>query len=909
MPINAIAQTNLVPNGNFEESHSCDVGITRIDTCVGWTSWTNGSPDYYKACSNHPWGGVPSHLNGYQPAASGSSYVGLDYGYNVNGPNMEYVTRTIPNLQRGMKYEVSLSVSLSNARRVGVNDINVFFFDVNLSTSTLNTTALIPVTPQVQWDGTVVTDTQNWVRLTKEFTADSAYDNIVIGGFKHDTAVTRIPATSTLGTYYYIDSVVLKGATRNLNFDYDDTLACAGDSITIPYIVTDTLGFADTNTFTLQLSDEYGYFSNYVVLGTKTGRGSDSFTVVIPANTKESDEYRLRIMSDNVLDSFQRVVPLAIGNLDSADILVSSNSPLCADDTIKFTTTHSAGSITYSWAGPGAYSATDQNPYIAGAQASDSGTYYATIKNHGCIYLDTLAVVVLSPVDSLLASSNSIVCSGDTLKLSVSPATSGVSYSWQGPNSFSSAVQNPTVANAGTTASGLYTVTGTKNGCSRSASTMVSVVQPPSMPNVGSNSPLCTGDTLNLTSATSVTGTVYSWTGPGNFTSSVQNPAIFNTNTNNTGWYKVSLSLNGCTRSDSVGVAVNTIPAQPALSYTNPVCATETLSLFATNVAGAIYTWSGPNSFTSNSQNPTRINVSINDTGVYRVYTSRNGCNAQEVSVRVSVNPTPFAVIFTGKDTICQNESAMFTALPSNAGTKLKYEWFVNAQPAGAQSTFTTTQLSHMSVVNMHMTDSTQCSVPYTDVSNDIQMSVLPWLAPSVSISVTPTGAVPQDSFLTFTANASNAGNPPLYQWKRNGSDVVGATSNVWGANTLNDNDNISVEVQSTYRCPQPQTVTSNGIVVKILSDVNNIEAIKGLTVYPNPNRGTFVVDGIVDGLAILNASIYSVTGQMVYSNKIPVKQKTVQHQFNVGHLPGGVYMLLLESGGKKSTIRFSVTK
>ncbi|HKC68063.1 MAG TPA: hypothetical protein VKG26_07520, partial [Bacteroidia bacterium] len=73
---------------------------------------------------------------------------------------------------------------------------------------------------------------------------------------------------------------------------------------------------------------------------------------------------------------------------------------------------------------------------------------------------------------SVLASGNS-VCAGTNLNLSGS-ATGAVSYSWSGPNGFTSTVQNPTVANPTT---GTYTLTAT-NGCGSTISNVTINVNP-----------------------------------------------------------------------------------------------------------------------------------------------------------------------------------------------------------------------------------------------------------------------------------------------------------------------------------------------------------------------------------------------------------------------------------------------
>lgn len=69
-----------------------------------------------------------------------------------------------------------------------------------------------------------------------------------------------------------------------------------------------------------------------------------------------------------------------------------------------------------------------------------------------------------------------------------------------------------------------------------------------------SNSPVCEGSPINLTAET-ISGGSYSWTGPDNYSSSVQNPEIVSASQLNAGDYLVTVSTNGCT-SEPYDVAV-----------------------------------------------------------------------------------------------------------------------------------------------------------------------------------------------------------------------------------------------------------------------------------------------------------------------------------------------------------------
>src|SRR6185369_13813742 len=103
----------------------------------------------------------------------------------------------------------------------------------------------------------------------------------------------------------------------------------------------------------------------------------------------------------------------------------------------------------------------------------------------------------------------------------------GATYAWTGPNGFSDPSQNPVISPATTAEAGSYSVTITVNGCSSPVATTTVVVNSPvvSAPTPGSNSPVCSGQTLSLTVNT-VASAAYAWDGPNSFSSAAQNPTI-----------------------------------------------------------------------------------------------------------------------------------------------------------------------------------------------------------------------------------------------------------------------------------------------------------------------------------------------------------------------------------------------
>ena len=196
--------------------------------------------------------------------------------------------------------------------------------------------------------------------------------------------------------------------------------------------------------------------------------------------------------------------------------------------------------------------------------------------------------------------------------------------------------------------------TNTLLDCSNSGSVTIT----PTAPIPSANSPVTQGQTLSL-SVSSVAGATYEWSGPNSFSSTNQNPTISNAQPCNSGLYCVDLIGSGCTSLVScVSATVN--PLQPTAD--NPICAGQTLILSFPTVAGATYSWTGPNGFNSTNQNPSISNVSTAAMGNYCVAVTANGCTSTNcVSATIVVNPLPTATV-SGNITTCPGSSVTIEA-------------------------------------------------------------------------------------------------------------------------------------------------------------------------------------------------------------------------------------------------------
>ncbi|MBS1581307.1 MAG: lamin tail domain-containing protein, partial [Bacteroidetes bacterium] len=150
--------------------------------------------------------------------------------------------------------------------------------------------------------------------------------------------------------------------------------------------------------------------------------------------------------------------------------------------------------------------------------ALTAGTYYyrlrVTCSNGPVSGYSNELVLTVNPTPTASASSNSPVCVGQALNLT-GTTNIGTTFSWSGPNSFSSTSQSPSITGVTTAAAGTYTFAATLNGCtSAPATTSVTVNPSPSTVTVTPPAPtICAGSSIQLTASGGlVSGTAQSGT-------------------------------------------------------------------------------------------------------------------------------------------------------------------------------------------------------------------------------------------------------------------------------------------------------------------------------------------------------------------------------------------------------------
>jgi len=448
----------------------------------------------------------------------------------------------------------------------------------------------------------------------------------------------------------------------------------------------------------------------------------------------------------------------------------ANNGPVCIGTTLSLTGGPD-GMSTYSWTGPNSFASSLQSPTVStSATAAMAGIYTLTVISAGGCSSATTTTVVVNPLPLATASNNGPVCVGTLLTLTGGPGGM-TSYSWSGPDSFSSTSQSPIVSASATAAmAGTYTLTVTNsNGCQRTATTIVIVNALPAVTAVN-NGPVCVGSPLILTGGPSGM-TTYSWTGPNGFTSNAQSPTVSLTATiAMAGTYTLIVTNNnGCKNSAATTAVINTIPL-PSAANNGPICAGKPLILTGGPAGMTSYSWTGPNGFTSSVQSPTVSLVSTTAmTGIYTL-TVTNGIGCQSsASTTAIVNQAPVATA-ANNGPVCVGATLSLTGGPAFMTT---YSWtgpngYTSNQISPVISSSAT--LTMAGVYTLTITNSTGCqdtattrvlvyAVPVSNAGTggtECDLNFVLNAVPSVGVGLWSMLAGP--GTVSFTPNANSPG-------------------------------------------------------------------------------------------------------------------------------------------------------
>ena len=463
-----------------------------------------------------------------------------------------------------------------------------------------------------------------------------------------------------------------------------------------------------------------------------------------------------------------------------------------------------------------------------------SGTYQVVT---GC-HTETLNLTI-NQGPTVTAPANTTVCAGTSVTLS---GTGADSYSWN--NGITNGVAFPA------TTTTTYTVTGTSNGCSNTAQTTVTVNPLPAV-NAGPDKTICPGSSTSLTATGAIS---YAWSG------GITNGTTF-TPTATTTYVVTGTNANNCFNTDTVVVNVRYLGI---VAITPVICKGVADTLTAPT--GTNYVWKKNGNVMAGK---TTRSIYISVVGNYTVTYTDSLCGVKTLPVIGLALATPPAkpIISATKLTICPNDT---TTLYANVIAP-KYIWLLNSS---------TSILSGVTNQSYHM------STPGTYYVKAVDSFGCRSIISGAKVIKAGTVPVPVVTIVNATLGSKKltCTNSGTYQWRLNGNNIAGATSNKYIAT---QSGSYSVRLTNSTGCvaispDTTLTITYTGPKMnqEALDVMSNQEDIK---VYPNPSNDIFYIEAPEATKAIVT----DLQGRKVL-------ETNDTHQINLKENPSGIYFLQL---------------
>jgi gliding motility-associated-like protein len=529
-----------------------------------------------------------------------------------------------------------------------------------------------------------------------------------------------------------------------------------------------------------------------------------------------------------------------------------------------------SGSQTYLWTN-GTNSLAVANPTTLGA-----GNWSVTVTDAitACKVFSVFTISQPPAMTLNISAGSSSVCLGGSVAITAtnSGGTPGYSFQWtNGPPSSTNSVSEsqPGIY--------IYTLTSTdNNSCAVSNTVAVDFVPNPLLTVTHSSiCPLQTG-TVSVSGASS-----YTWSNSSNSSSLSDNPL-------STTVYTVIGEALSCTSIATASIILKPVPL-PLIGSNAPVCNNSQLLLFSGGGTG--YSWSGPSSFSSFSQNPVISPAALTHAGVYNVtVTAVNGCTASAQGT-VVINPTP--TLSAGGSTVCTNGtltlsggslpgSSFAWSGPNNFVSSLQNPVITNPSLFSG-GTYTLKVTSSIGCTNIAVANASVVSPPVLSAPlSSNSLCAQAFNGSPNSITLTANGA---NTYTLYTPNTisstSPGGNPPYslstlppYQ-----PGVTVATATLFGSNgvctssftasfSIIPNPTIGVTSNTPQICAgQTFTYTNSGA-----SSYTWTNSTPNTTLYSN------------GGTAVSNPSIHSVFS--VYGASLGCNSALVTNSISVNPLP-----------------------
>lgn len=251
----------------------------------------------------------------------------------------------------------------------------------------------------------------------------------------------------------------------------------------------------------------------------------------------------------------------------------------------------------------------------------------------------------------------------------------------------------------------------------------------------------------------------------------------------------------------------------PVISSNSPVCELTSTNLQAPTIPGASYSWSGPGGFTSTQEDATRPNAVGSHAGIYYLTVSVGTCVYPVALTQVQIaSQFPNFTISPANVSMCASSPGPinFTSTGSTNSFPISYQWQKDGvNISGATSS--TYSIPSPTVGDAGIYRVVVTAACATVNSNNATVIIDP-SAPVITTQPSPSDlSICQGGTLNLSSGATNG--TISYQWRRNGTNISGATSPTYADAYVDLSEGGTYQLVATNACG---SATSQSVSVSV---------------------------------------------------------------------------------------------
>jgi hypothetical protein len=730
----------------------------------------------------------------------------------------------------------------------------------------------------------------------------------------------NVTITGTAGASVQTTSIafnVTPGSAPSITAQPADAVLCSGSAASFSTTATGA-----GNSYQWQVSTDGGVTYNNI-----TGATNSTYNLTSVANADNNNRYRVVVSA--LCGTTTTNAALLTVNASPAVATQPTDASVCIGSNYTFTVVGAGGGLNYQWQvstnGGANFSnisgANTANYTINNVTLAQNNNQYQVVVTGACpgTATSTAALLTVGNAPNITTQPDNITnCEGTNTSFIAAASGSGLSYQWQvstdGGTNFTNitGATNPTynVVSSNSLSGNKYRVIVTSATCSTPSTSSVALLTVNALPQITTQpvgATLCAGSNVTFNAAATGTNISYQWqvstnggTSFNNLAGEINASLIINNTTaaQNGNQYQVLVNGTCAPAANSNAAILNVVsPVTVSAQPTNATACSGSNAVFtvAGTGTGVLYQWQasidGGASFTNISgataSTYTLSNVTAANNGnQFQVLLSNSTCTTPVASnaVTVTINALPTVTSASNVTQVCTGSPVTLTASGANS-----YSW----SPVGLTGA-TVVVYPAVSAANPGQPNTVVYTVTGTDANNCSSTSIVNVVAnplPSVTLTANPANIslLPGRSVTLKATVTPNTGF--TFIWRKDGVVIPNYSA---------DSLVVTVDKIGSYTV---EAADANGFCNRTSAALQIRDSITGTVfVYPNPNRGQFVVSlynniSNTNELRSQSVTIFDSKGARIQTKVFATNQGYNLMNINLEGVQAGIYFVVVRDG------------